>query len=264
MSRRRKRNIHISRAVVPSFFTILNMFSGFLAILSSAERDFISAAWFVILAAVFDGLDGVMARLTKSSSEFGVELDSLSDLVSFGVAPSFMLYKIGLHSLGSIGTISAAMVMVFGGLRLARFNVQLVGFDKDYFKGLPIPSTAITISSFILLFYDRFLGLLNSNAVPFLPVLAVGLSLLMVSTVRYDTIPKLTKRGIAAHPLKFAIFVTAIAIAVATGGKALFWMFLVYIVGGLVRWLIEHIKSILSSRRHEDQDEDVELSSFDI
>ncbi len=240
------------------------MFSGFLAILSSAEKDFISAAWFVILAAVFDALDGVMARLTRSSSEFGVELDSLSDLISFGVAPSFMLYKLGLHSLGSIGTIASAMVMVFGGLRLARFNVQLVGFDKDYFKGLPIPSTAITISSFVLLFYDRYLGQLNANAVPLLPVLAVGLSLLMVSTVRYDTIPKLSKRGIRSHPLRFSVFITGLAIAVASQGRALFWLFLLYIVGGLVRWLYEHIKSLLTSRRHDETDEDVELSSFDL
>ncbi len=264
MSRKTKYNIHISRAVIPSFFTILNMFSGFMSILSSADHDFESAAWLIVLAAIFDSLDGVMARLTKSSSEFGVELDSLSDLVSFGVAPSFMMYKVGLHALGPIGTLSSAMVMVFGGLRLARFNVQLVGFDKDYFKGLPIPSSAITISSFILLFFDATTGSLNAAAAPFLPVIAVALSLLMVSTVRYETLPKFNKRGIRSHPMKFMVFALGVIITIVTLGKALFWLFIVYIVGGLIRWLIEHVKGLISPRKHGEEDEDVELSSFDI
>lgn len=264
MSRKRKYNIHISRAVIPSFFTILNMFSGFMSILSSADHDYVSAAWLIVLAAIFDSLDGVMARLTRSSSEFGVELDSLSDLVSFGVAPSFMIYEISLHSLGPMGTLASAMLMVFGGLRLARFNVQLVGFDKSYFKGLPIPSSAITISSFVLLFYDRSLGWLSPDAAPFLPPLAVALSLLMVSTVRYDTLPKFSRRAIRSHPLKFSVFLIGVIITVVTAGKALFWLFLLYIVGGLVRWLIEHIRALTSPRKHGEEDEDVELSSFDI
>ncbi len=235
-----------------------------MSILSTADRDYVSAGWLIILAAIFDSLDGVMARLTKSSSDFGVELDSLSDLVSFGVAPSFMIYRLGLHSLGPIGTLSSAMVMVFGGLRLARFNVQLVGFDKDYFKGLPIPSSAITISSFVLLFFDRTSGIMNSNATPFLPILAVGVSLLMVSTVKYDTLPKFGRRAIRSHPLKFAVFMIGLLIAVATYGRALFWIFLLYIAGGLIRWVIEHIKALLSPPKHLEEEEDVELSSFDI
>ncbi len=263
MSRKRKYNIHISRAVIPNFFTILNMFSGFMSILSSAEKDYASAAWLIILAAIFDTLDGFMARLTKSSSEFGVELDSLSDLVSFGVAPSFMIYRIGLHTLGPIGTLSSAMVMVFGGLRLARFNVQLVGFDKEYFKGLPIPSSAIVISSFVLSFYDRAMGALDADALV-LPIIAVSLSLLMVSTVRYDTIPKFSRRAIRSHPLKFSVFMIGLVIIVATLGKALFWLFILYIIGGLIRWVIEHIKALLSPPKHDEEEEDVEFSSFDI
>jgi CDP-diacylglycerol--serine O-phosphatidyltransferase len=263
MSRKRKHNIHISRAVIPNFFTILTMFSGFMSILASADKDYLSAAWLIILAAIFDTLDGIMARLTKTSSEFGVELDSLSDLVSFGVAPSFMIYRLGLRTLGPIGTLSSAMVMVFGGLRLARFNVQLVGFDKEYFKGLPIPSSAIVISSFVLSFYDTVMGTLGADAVV-LPVIAVSLSLLMVSTVRYDTIPKFSKRAIRSHPLKFSIFMISLAVIIATLGKALFWLFVLYIVGGLVRWVVEHVKALLSPPKHEEEEEDVGFSSFDI
>ena len=264
MSKTRRYNIRISRAVIPNFFTILNMFSGFMSILSSTDRDFSSAAWLIVLAAIFDSLDGVMARLTKSSSEFGVELDSLSDLVSFGVAPSYLIYMLGLKNLGPLGTLSSAMLMVFGGLRLARFNVQLVGFDKEYFKGLPIPSSAITISSYALLFFDKTARALNPDAAAFLPALTIFLSLLMVSTIRYDTMPKLSKRGIRAHPLKAAVFLVAITIIVATLGKGLFWLFLLYIIGGIIRWIIEHIKALLSSRKHDEDEDEVEFSSFDI
>lgn len=263
MRRRRKYNIHISRAVIPNFFTIMNMFSGFMSVLASADKDYISAAWLIILAAIFDTLDGVMARLTKTSSEFGVELDSLSDLVSFGVAPSFMIYRLGLHTLGPIGTLSSAMVMVFGGLRLARFNVQLVGFDKEYFKGLPIPSSAIVISSFVLSFYDRAMGALDTDTIV-LPVIAVSLSLLMVSTIRYDTIPKFSKRAIRQHPLKFAVFMISLVVVIATLGKALFWLFVLYIVGGLIRWVVEHVKALLSPPKQDEEEEDIEFSSFDI
>lgn len=263
MPRKRRYNIHISRAVIPNFFTILNMFSGFMSVLASSDKDFISAAWLIILAAIFDTLDGLMARLTKSSSEFGVELDSLSDLVSFGVAPSFMIYRVGLHSLGPIGTLSGAMVMVFGGLRLARFNVQLVGFDKDYFKGLPIPSSAIVISSFVLTYFDRATGTLAADAL-ILPIMAVSLSLLMVSTVRYDTIPKFSRRAIRTHPLKFSVFMIGAAIVIVTLGKALFWLFVLYIVGGLIRWAIERVKALLSPPKQDEEDEEVGFSSFDI
>jgi CDP-diacylglycerol--serine O-phosphatidyltransferase len=239
------------------------MFSGFMSVLSSADRDYVSAGWLIILAAIFDTLDGIMARLTRSSSEFGVELDSLSDLVSFGVAPSFLIYKIGLHTLGPMGTLSSAMLMVFGGLRLARFNVQLVGFDKDYFKGLPIPSSAIVVSSFVLSFYDRATGVLDVDTI-FLPVIAICLSLLMVSTVRYDTIPKFSRRAIRSHPLKFVVFMISLVIIVATVGKALFWLFVLYIVGGLIRWVFERLRGLLSPPRQDEEEEDIELSRFDI
>jgi CDP-diacylglycerol--serine O-phosphatidyltransferase len=263
MSRKRRYNIHISRAVIPNFFTILNMFSGFMSILSAADKDYISAAWLIILAAIFDTLDGIMARLTRTSSEFGVELDSLSDLISFGAAPAFLIYRIGLHSLGPIGTLSSAMVMVFGGLRLARFNVQLVGFDKDYFKGLPIPSSAILIASFVLSFYNRVVGTLDVDAV-FLEGIAIALSLLMVSTVRYDTVPKFSRRGIRLHPIKFSVFMISLVIIVVTLGKALFWLFVLYILGGLIRWVVEHVKALLFPPKREPEEEDVGLSSYDI
>ncbi|MBI4534886.1 MAG: CDP-diacylglycerol--serine O-phosphatidyltransferase, partial [Ignavibacteriae bacterium] len=185
----------ITRAVVPSLFTVLNMFCGFLSIIHASREEFASAAWFVILAAGFDSLDGVMARITKSSSEFGVQIDSLSDVVSFGAAPSFIVYQIHLHQMGGLGILLSSLLMVFGGLRLARFNTQLVGFDKDHFVGLPIPASAITISALILNYWNP-LGGLNPSAAELLPWVVVILSLLMVSKVKYDTLPKISGRAI--------------------------------------------------------------------
>lgn len=126
----------ITRAVVPSLFTVLNMFCGFMSVIHASKGDMIPASWFIILAAGFDALDGVMARITKSSSAFGVEIDSLSDVVSFGVAPAFLVYKFSLFQLEGVGIFVSSLLMIFAGLRLARFNVQLVGFDKDHFVGL--------------------------------------------------------------------------------------------------------------------------------
>ena len=125
----------ITRAVVPSLFTTLNVFCGFLSIVSTHHGQITNAAIFIILAAVFDTLDGMMARITRSSSQFGVELDSLADVVSFGAAPSFMIYRAELSAWANWGLLISALPLIFGAIRLARFNVQLVGFDKEYFNG---------------------------------------------------------------------------------------------------------------------------------
>jgi CDP-diacylglycerol--serine O-phosphatidyltransferase len=143
----------ITRAVVPSLFTVLNAFCGFLSILNSSQGKIEMAAWFIVLGGIFDSLDGIMARITRSSSQFGVELDSLSDVVTFGAAPSFMVYQAHLSTLGSLGVLMSSLPLVMGSIRLARFNVQLVGFEKDYFKGLPIPAAAIALCAFLLQYY---------------------------------------------------------------------------------------------------------------
>jgi len=143
----------VTRSVIPNLFTAMNLFAGFLSIINASQQNYQYAAWLIIIAAIFDALDGAVARLTKSSSELGVELDSLSDIVSFGAAPAFLIYKTYLNSYETIGVLIAASLVLAGGFRLARFNVQLVGFDKSFFTGLPIPISALTISSFILIYY---------------------------------------------------------------------------------------------------------------
>jgi CDP-diacylglycerol--serine O-phosphatidyltransferase len=251
----------ITRAVVPSLFTVLNMFCGFLALVHISHADYLLASWFIILAALFDTFDGVMARITKSSSEFGVEFDSLSDVISFGVAPSFLVYNLQLHYYESLGMLISAMPMVFGALRLARFNVQLVGFDKDFFKGLPIPASAVTIASFVLTFC-REGNSLNGIEASFLSPLVAGLSLLMVSNFKYDSVPKFTKRGLVQHPLRFTVGIIGTCAIVFTRGQALFPLFVFYVATGPLRYVISFIQHAL--RPSQKTDEENEITSIDV
>jgi CDP-diacylglycerol--serine O-phosphatidyltransferase len=254
-------SIKVTRSVIPNLFTVMNLFCGFLAIVAAADHEYMRAGWMIVLGGVFDTLDGVMARLTRSSSEFGVELDSLCDAVTFGVAPSFLVYQLYFHALNPAGVLIAALPAIAGALRLARFNVQLVGFDKDYFRGLPIPSAALLIVSYVNFFYDSTsaVALARSNAI--LAVLTVAASLLMVSTIKYDTIPKFSRAGVAAHPIKFAAFVAGLTLAIATRGQAIFPLFVVYIVAGAVR-SVAHRISVW--RHHGDEPFDAEEHSVEV
>jgi len=253
------RRLKITRAVVPSLFTTLNLYCGFLSIVEASQGNIENAAWFIILAGVFDSLDGVMARITRSSSQFGVELDSLADVVSFGAAPSFMIWQASLSSLGNVGLILAAFPLVFGAIRLARFNVQLVGFDKDHFIGLPTPMQAIALCAFILQFWTAEFGL-NEIASSFLPVLTILLGLLMVSRVRYETFPKLTRKAIIANPWRVVGFGVAGLAVIFSKGAMVFLVFMIFIFWGIIRSLIAWL------RRPEEleKEEEIEVSRIDV
>ncbi len=255
--------MRFTRAVVPSLFTILNIFSGFRSIIHTSQGDYVLAAWFIVLAAIFDMLDGIMARITKSSSDFGVELDSLSDIVSFGVAPSFLIYNIHLYTMDGLGMLISAMPMIFGALRLARFNVQLVSYDKDYFKGLPIPAMAITIVSFILKYVDDT-NRLTTLAASLLPAVVVILSLLMVTTIKYDTVPKFSRRGIRQHPLRFTVAVIGLTAIILTKGQALFPFFAFFIITGPLRFIIQFVQNNIHKVHKETEDKSTQITSIDI
>jgi CDP-diacylglycerol--serine O-phosphatidyltransferase len=215
-----------------------------------------------MLAAGFDAFDGIMARITKSSSEFGVQIDSLSDVVSFGAAPAFLAYRLSLSSLGSMGVLLSSLVMIFGGLRLARFNVQLSGFDKEFFLGLPIPASAITIASFTLSFTTPG-GTLTPAAAALFPWMLAGLSLLMVSKVRYDTLPRISRRAIKKEPWKFIFAVLAVIVVVVTGGSAVFPLLLLFIALGLVRWLVTALRRWTSGEAKYEAEHSAEPTSID-
>lgn len=230
----------ITPSVIPNLFTAMNMFSGFFSIISASQGNYIYAGWLIIIAAIFDTLDGFMARLTKSSSELGVELDSLSDVISFGAAPSFLLYTTYFNQFETFGVIISSLPMIAGGFRLARFNVQLVGFDKSYFTGLPIPSSGLTIVCFILSFYNvGYPEPLDQIIIP----MVLLLSFLMVSRVKYDTIPKFSFSEVKKNPLIYVAYLIALAVLILFQIKGLFFIFVFMIAFGIFRQIFKYFSN---------------------
>ncbi|KAA3615711.1 MAG: CDP-diacylglycerol--serine O-phosphatidyltransferase [Calditrichaeota bacterium] len=225
--------IRISRSVVPNSFTVGNMLFGYLSMFFAVEKDFVMAAWMIGLAAFLDAVDGKVARITNSSSKFGVEYDSLADVVSFGVAPSFLIYHFYFNQLDNVGFLFSFMPLLFGSIRLARFNVQLSGFTKTHFSGLPIPAAAITIISYIVLVERYFDG------EPFprvLMALTAIVSLLMVSNVRYE-VAKISLKGNTRHKIILAFLLIFGICILFFPNMLIFPAMLLYIGGGLIKTL---------------------------
>lgn len=227
------------------------MMCGFLSVVlvSDGQKDhFELAAWLIIIAAVADALDGVMARLTKTSSQFGVELDSLSDVISFGFAPAFLLLSLNGAFEASIVLAACLFYLFSGGFRLARFNAELSGFTKEHFKGLPIPSAAITIAAFVFLYVDNLIP--ETQLALYSVILAVGLGILMVSKVKYDTLPNISVKGIKQKPVISVLIVAAIIATIATSGRALFYIFLLFILYGIFLYIFSFFHKTASAKAH--------------
>lgn len=222
--------IRISRSIVPNSFTVGNMLAGYMSMFFAVKQDFIMAALMIGLAAFLDAIDGKVARITNSSSKFGVEYDSLADVVSFGVAPSVLIYQFYFIQLENVGLLFSFMPLLFGSIRLARFNVQLSGFTKTHFSGLPIPAGAITIISYIVLVEKYFAG------EPFprlMMAVTVIVSLLMVSNIRYE-VAKISFKGNTRHKL-FLMFLVVLGIGILVFPYMLvFPTMLLYIGAGIV------------------------------
>lgn len=244
---------------IPSLFTILNLFSGFLSVIYAANGNLNQACMFIIYASLFDAFDGVVARFTGTSSKFGVELDSLADVVSFGMAPSFVMYYFYYSQLDGIGIALASLPMIFGALRLARFNAQLVGFDKNYFLGVPVPITAITISSFFLFHFNKNFSTELSTS--FVYILTFLLPILMLSKFRYDITPKFTKKEFKLHPVKTIFIILIIIMVVATRGEGLFPFCLFYLSTGLYRGLVNSVRRMLRSKSRNDEQENLKYKT---
>ena len=149
----RHENLRKGVYILPNLFTTGTLFAGYYSIVSAMNGQYEKAAWFILIATVFDGLDGQVARMTNTTSRFGVEYDSLADLVAFGVAPGLLMYSWALTTFGKLGWLAAFLYVVCGALRLARFNVQVETVESKRFVGLPIPSAAWMVASCGLLFY---------------------------------------------------------------------------------------------------------------
>ena len=225
----------IPKIIVPSFFTLMNLFCGFLSILLVHEGNFVTGAWLIVLAGMFDVLDGFMARLTNSTSEFGMELDSVSDVISFAAAPGFFVYNYAFHELGIIGILLSALAPICGAIRLARFNIESKISEIDYFRGLPTPSFAIMISAFYLTFRNRqewFSGFEHGIISVLIPVVII-LAFLMVSTVPFDKIPRFDRESIKKHKNRLILLGVYFFIIVFLQDIGLMIVFTFFILKGL-------------------------------
>ncbi|MDR3306958.1 MAG: CDP-diacylglycerol--serine O-phosphatidyltransferase [Endomicrobium sp.] len=233
--------------ILPSLLTCANMSCGYLSILSSIDGDFAKAAWFLALAVAFDMTDGKVARLTKTTSEFGVQLDSLSDLISFGLSPSVMMYQLVLSSMEKVGMAIAILFVLCSALRLAKFNVRAQdGVVHNSFMGLPTPASAGLLLSFVLsyeLFADhgqslsfKTIPILMKNMPIFfktMPVVMVILSLLMVSNIPYYSFKKMN----LSKPKTFRLLVLVVLLLflmITFPQNIIFVLFSLYVFSGLI------------------------------
>jgi CDP-diacylglycerol--serine O-phosphatidyltransferase len=215
--------------VLPNLLTSANLFCGFFAIISVIQGYFIKGAIAIMVAAVFDWLDGKIARLTRAVSRFGLEYDSLCDAISFGVAPAILVYLWALQPFGRLGWLAALLFVACGTLRLARFNTQVGQIESEYFNGLPIPAAAFMIAATVLL-HDRLGGSGTVKHATILIMIYV-LSFLMVSTIRYYGFkhPRLFIR------MKFNMLVAVIlfAIVIASEPSVTFFVIMLgYVLSG--------------------------------
>jgi CDP-diacylglycerol--serine O-phosphatidyltransferase len=194
----------------------------------------VAAVLFIIAGAFFDAIDGIVARLVNTSSQFGVELDSISDIVSFGAAPAFLIYKSFLFEFDILGIIISGIFLTCGAFRLARFNVQIEDItEKTDFRGLPIPVAALTLATFVYNFYESEYSREILEIV--LISLTAVLSLLMISNVKYDSIPLFNKFGKIGKAVFLLAGVVSSVILFLTEGKALFYVFFSIILFGIFR-----------------------------
>ena len=218
--------------LLPNMITTLSMFLGFLSMVWAVQGRFESACFAILLSAVMDGLDGKVARLTNTASEFGVQYDSLSDLVAFGIAPAMLMWQWELSALGRMGLAAAFIYAACGALRLARFNVSTAAVGKRFFIGLPIPAGGCTVVTFV--FCAAHFPAIMASALPYMTlVLAIGVGVLMVSKVRYFSFKEYD--FLRAHPIRTMLFFLLVLGTVISFPRVMgFVLCAVYIIGGVV------------------------------
>ena len=221
---------------MPSFFTVGNMLSGFMSVVfSTYHHNLTLGAWMIVLAAFLDSLDGKVARIANASSKFGVEYDSLADVVSFGFAPSALIYTYFFNQWGTVGLFISFFPLLFASIRLARFNVQLEGFEKSEFIGLPSPAGALALAGYILFMFKYFPDEIFPK---FLLLVTLSVSVLMVSTIKYNVMPKFTYRGGLRQTVTFIVMLALIILVVIFPRTLIFPYILFYVTFGFFKFLI--------------------------
>lgn len=234
-----------------SLFTIGNMGCGLFSIIKSMQFDFISASWFVLIAIIIDGFDGLIARASNSASLIGVQLDSFSDLVSFCIAPAILMYQVVLKFYGLLGFGVALLFVFFGALRLGKFNIKSCETKKvvQYFEGLPTPAAGGILASCILmleLFYrfedgntQRTIPILMSHfsfMYNILPILIIILGFLMITKFRYLSPSKMRfSRKVSVR--MFVMIFLGVFLVISYPESMIFIIFVIYILSGLFEYL---------------------------
>ena len=227
----RRRGIYL----LPNLFTTAALFAGFYAIVQAMNSRFEFAAVAIFIAMVLDGLDGRVARLTHTQSEFGAEYDSLSDMVSFGVAPSLLAYEWAFRDLGKWGWFAAFIYCVGTALRLARFNTNIDVVDKRFFQGLPSPAAAALIAGFVWVMLDNHFS--GHELRWYAAALTVFAGLSMVSNLRFYSFKDFNMRKSVPFIVIFLFALFFILISSYPAG-VLFLLFLGYALSGYVLWLL--------------------------
>ena len=228
----RRRGIYL----LPNLFTTAALFAGFFAIVQAMNMKFELAAVAIFIAMVLDGLDGRVARMTHTQSEFGAQYDSLSDMVSFGVAPSLLMYEWAFKDMGKLGWFAAFIYCVGAALRLARFNTNIEVIDKRYFQGLPSPAAAALVAGFVWVMPD--MGYSGQDLRWVAAGITVFAGLSMVSNVRFYSFKEFNLRKSVPF---IAIFLLAMIFVLISSYPAgvLFLTFMGYALSGYVLWLLD-------------------------
>lgn len=228
-----KRGVYL----LPNLITSASLFGGFYSIISAFDGHFERAAIAILISGVLDGLDGRIARLTGTSSKFGVEYDSLADLIAFGLAPGVLIFTWALRPFGRYGWLAAFLFVVCGALRLARFNVQITTVESKRFNGLPIPAAAALVATTVLMFFYIGQGQEMARHITVL-ILVYLLAFLMISNVKYYSFKELN----LSQRTPFRLLVGAIFLLIVVAAEPYLTMFVLtfgYVLSGPVTTLVD-------------------------
>lgn len=241
---RRARGIYL----LPNLFTTAALFAGFYAIVAAMNGHYVAAPVAIFIAMVLDGIDGRVARMTNTQSAFGAEYDSLSDMVSFGLAPALVVYAWALEHLGKLGWLAAFIYAAAAALRLARFNTQVHVADKRYFQGLASPAAAAIVAGLVWFSHDLGVEGESMRWVAFGLTLVAGL--LMVSNIRYHSFKGLDLRGKVPFVAILVVVLVYVTITIDPP-KVLFFGFLLYALSGPI--LTVYLRQRKRRARHNDE-----------
>ena len=228
----------LKRSFIPNVATVFNMFLGFMAITLILNGEPIKAGWVMMVGCLFDIIDGKLARLLGLSSRFGTEFDSLADTISFCAVPSILIYSVYVEGLPYLlGAVISFMPLLFGTIRLARFNIDTGENPKPYFTGLTTPLAAITIISFMLFNYQSY----GDMGDPRLALVLVAiLSFLMISPVRFSKFPLLSFRKGRSNNMRLVGLIIVLLSIIFFRGLVLFPLMAIYIFWSITKWMLDH------------------------